>query len=275
MRLLIVERETSADTSRIHDDRTFVIQADNADEGLSILRHETFDLVIVDTTTLCEKGFSFIRRLRLAKNDTPLIALTGDRSDDRVRALGLGADDCITRPIDHDELRARIKAVVRRHKGHSQSLLQSGALSLSIDTREVCISGRPMKLTNREYSILELLLLRKDQTITKDTFMNHLYNGMEETETKIIDVFICKLRRKLNAAGANGVIATIWGQGYILRELDHRQAQSGPIDNRPDELAAVRLRPLAPRHAASAAVAKVMPQLQSRWDGLPQAREPI
>jgi DNA-binding winged helix-turn-helix (wHTH) protein len=98
---------------------------------------------------------------------------------------------------------------------------------------------------------------------------------MEEAGTKIIDVFICKLRRKLNAAGANGVIATVWGQGYTLRGADKRQAQFGPTDHRHDELSAVRLRPLAPGHAPSAALAKVTPQLQSRWDGLPQARESV
>jgi two-component system, cell cycle response regulator CtrA len=170
-----------------------VIQADTADEGLSILRHETFDLVIVDINSLSEEGFSFIRRLRLAKNDTPLLALTGNCSDDRIRALGLGADDAISQPVDRDELRARITSVARRHKGHSQSLLHSGVLSLSIDSREVLINGRPVKITGKEYLMLEILMLRKGQTVTKDMFLNHLYHGVDEADTKIIDVLICKL----------------------------------------------------------------------------------
>jgi len=273
MRLLVVEKKTSRGFSRECDDRTFVIEAESADEGLSILRHDKFDLVLVDTISLHEDGFAFIRRLRLARNDTPLVALTGSHSDDRVRAFGLGADDAIAQPVDRDELQARITAVIRRHKGHGQSLLQSGVLTLSIDTREVCISGKPLKLTGKEYSMLELLLLRKNQIITKDMFLNHLYNGMEEAETKIIDVFICKLRGKLSAAGADGVISTVWGQGYVLRDTDETQRQSNTADGQPHELVAVVPRPVAsPGRSLSSGWTKVSPQAQSRWDRLPQAR---
>jgi two-component system, cell cycle response regulator CtrA len=273
MRLLIVEKKTAASVSGMCEDRTFVTQAEGADDGLSILRHETFDLVLVDVASLHEDGFAFIRRLRSARNDTPLVALTGIHCDDRVRALGLGADDAIAQPIDRDELRARITAVIRRHKGYSQSLLQSGVLCLSIDTREVCISGRPLKLTDKEYSMLELLVLRKNQVVTKEMFLNHLYNGTDEAETKIIDVFICKLRRKLRLAGADGVISTAWGQGYVLRDTDERQRQSDTADNQPGELVAVVQRSVAPpRQSLASDWTKVRPHVQSRWDGLPQAR---
>ena len=217
MRLLMVEKIPSLSDSQICDDRGFVVRADTADEALSILRHEIFDLVVLDLTSLLEEGWSFIRRLRLAKHDVPLVALTAGNTDDRIRVLGLGADDAIAQPVDPSELRARIRAVARRHKGYSHPLVQAGGLSLSLETREVRFHGTQVHLTAREYSMLELLVLRKGQIITKDMFLNHLYGGMDEPETKIIDVFICKLRRKLNNAGANGFIATAWGQGYVVR----------------------------------------------------------
>jgi two-component system, cell cycle response regulator CtrA len=227
MRLLVVEHVASLHAWQMHSWGTSVIRTDNVDDGISMLRHEAYDLVLVDTTSLSEDGFAFIRRIRSAKNDTPLVALTGSKCDDRVRALRLGADDAVAQPIDPDELRARILAVIRRHKGHSQSLLRVGDLSLSIETREVCVSGRPLRLTGREYSMLELLVLRKGQIITKDMFLNHIYGGVDEPETKIIDVFICKLRRKLIAAEAGILVATVWGQGYALRDVDERQRQAG------------------------------------------------
>jgi two-component system cell cycle response regulator CtrA len=202
------------------DDRSCLLHADSADEALSILRHETVDLVVLDLMALGEEGLGFIRRLRTAKNDIPLVVLTGCHANDRVCALNLGADDAITQPVDPDELRARIHAVARRHKGYSQSLVQVGDLSLSLDTHEVRFRDSPVHLTEREYSFLELLVLRAGQVVTKEMFLSHLYGGRDEPEIKIIDVFICKLRRKLNTIGANSVIDTIWGQGYIIRHHD-------------------------------------------------------
>jgi two-component system, cell cycle response regulator CtrA len=217
MYLLMIEKDPSISDSQVCDDRDSVVRADNADEAMSILRHEKLDLVVIDVVSLAEEGWSFIRRLRSMKNDIPLVALTGSQAADRVRALGLGADDAIAQPVDPSELRARIRAVARRHKGYSQSLVRLGDLTLSLETREVRFREVQVHLTAREYSILELLVLRKGQVITKDMFLNHLYGSMDEPETKIVDVFICKLRRKLNDVGAHGLIGTVWGLGYVVR----------------------------------------------------------
>jgi two-component system cell cycle response regulator CtrA len=217
MRLLMIKKMSSGNELLRCDDRNFLLHADTTDEALSILRHETIDLVVLDLTLLAEAGFGFIRRLRTTKNDIPLVALTGCHASDRVRALSLGADDAIAQPVDPDELQARIRAVARRHKGYSQSLVQVGELSLSLDTHEVRFRDLPVHLTAKEYSFLELLVLRKGQVVTKEMFLSHLYDGMDEPEIKIIDVFICKLRRKLSNVGANAVVGTVWGQGYIIR----------------------------------------------------------
>jgi two-component system cell cycle response regulator CtrA len=136
----------------------------------------------------------------------------------RVKALSLGADDFIIKPYDKAELLARMQAIVRRSKGFSQPTVRMGRLELNLESREVSVDGRDVHLTGKEYSILELLVLRKGMVLTKEAFLNHLYGGMDEPEVKIIDVFVCKLRKKLARAGADGIIGTIWGRGYMIRE---------------------------------------------------------
>ncbi len=130
----------------------------------------------------------------------------------------MGADDFISKPFDKAELVARMQAVVRRSKGYSQPTLRVGSLQLNLDSREVLVDGKPVHLTGKEYSILELLVLRKGMVLTKEAFLNHLYGGMDEPEMKIIDVFICKLRKKLALAGAGQLIGTVWGRGYMMRD---------------------------------------------------------
>jgi two-component system cell cycle response regulator CtrA len=219
MRLLVIERNRSLTDSQLCDDRSFVVCAGSPDEALLILRHETVDAVVLDVTAFSEAGFTFIRQLRTARNDTPLVALMGHQSADRVRALRLGADEAITQPVDSGELRARIAAVVRRNKGFSRSLTQVGDLSLSPETREVSYRNIPVHLTGREYSLLELLVLRRGRVVSKEMFLSYLYNGMDEPELSIVDVFMCKLRRRLNSVGADGMIGTVRGEGYTLRNV--------------------------------------------------------
>ncbi len=152
---------------------------------------------------------------------TPILILSGlSQPDDKVKALTAGADDYLTKPFDKEELLARIQAIVRRAKGHSEAVVRSGGLSINLDTQTVTLEGQLVHLTGREYSILELLALRKGSTLTKDMIMSHLYGGMDEPEIKIIDVFVCKLRRKLSSAGGESYIETVWGRGYLMRELE-------------------------------------------------------
>jgi DNA-binding response OmpR family regulator len=139
--------------------------------------------------------------------------------EDKVRGLGFGADDYMTKPFHRNELVARIHAIVRRSKGHAQSVIQTGDLLVRFDIKTVEVNGARVHLTRKEYQMLELLSLRKGTTLTKETFLNHLYGGMDEPELKIIDVFICKLRKKLaNASNGKNYIETVWGRGYVLCE---------------------------------------------------------
>jgi two-component system cell cycle response regulator CtrA len=161
-----------------------------------------------------------LRRLRAARVRTPILILSGlAELDHKIKGLGFGADDFLTKPFDRRELIARIQAIVRRAKGHSESVIRTGKLTVNLDSRTVEVDGQPLHLTGKEYGILELLSLRKGTTLTKEMFLNHLYGGMDEPELKIIDVFVCKLRKKLSTATkGDNYIETVWGRGYVLRD---------------------------------------------------------
>ena len=159
--------------------------------------------------------------------NTPILILSGTRRHrPKVRGLGFGADDYMTKPFHKDELIARIHAIVRRSKGHASRSSRTGKLTVNLDAKTVEVDGQRVHLTGKEYQMLELLSLRKGTTLTKEMFLNHLYGGMDEPELKIIDVFICKLRKKLAAAtGGEHYIETVWGRGYVLR--DPQEGQGG------------------------------------------------
>jgi two-component system cell cycle response regulator CtrA len=172
-------------------------------------------------------GYEVLKTLRVSKVQTPILILSGLAGiEDKVRGLGFGADDYMTKPFHKDELVARIHAIVRRSKGHAQSVVQTGDLTVNLDTKMVEVGGSRVHLTGKEYQMLELLSLRKGTTLTKEMFLNNLYGGMDEPEIKIIDVFICKLRKKLaSASDGKDYIETVWGRGYVLREPSEEEAR--------------------------------------------------
>lgn len=217
MPLLLVERGASAVTSRLPNKRAVVTRLAMPDDALSMLRHDSFDLIVIDMVSLGESGFKFLRSVRTAQDQTPVIAVTNRQSGDRVRALSLGADEAIDHNIEFSEFHARMLAVVRRHHGYSQSVFEAGLLTICLESREVRFRGRRIYTTVKEFVMLELLILRRGQIVSKDMFLNHLYGGVKEPAAKIIDAFICKLRKKLVAASTNVLIRNVWGQGYVLR----------------------------------------------------------
>jgi two-component system, cell cycle response regulator CtrA len=193
--------------------------ADTGEESLELARLYDYDIVVLDLMLPDMEGYEVVRRLRAARIETPVLILSGlNRPQAKVRGFGMGADDYITKPFDQHELVARIQAIVRRAKGFSHPTLNVGPLTLNLGSREVLVDGRNVHLTGKEYAVLELLTLRKGVVLTKEAFLNHLYGGMDEPEVKIIDVFICKLRKKLAQAGAGELIGTVWGRGYVMRD---------------------------------------------------------
>ncbi len=200
---------------------------DTGEEALELVRHYDYDIILLDLMLPDMDGYEVVRRMRSSRIEAPVIILSGlTRPQAKVKAFGVGADDFITKPFDATELLARMQAIVRRSKGYSQPTLRVGPVQLNLDSREVLVSGRPVHLTGKEYAILELLVLRKGMVLTKEAFLNHLYGGMDEPEMKIIDVFICKLRKKLAIAGAGDVIGTVWGRGYMVRDQTTQPNQS-------------------------------------------------
>jgi two-component system, cell cycle response regulator CtrA len=223
MRVLLIEDDSSTAQSierMLKSERFNVYTTGLGEEGVDLGKLYDFDIVVLDLMLPDMSGFEVLRSLRVCKVKTPILILSGLAGlDDKIKALTYGADDYVTKPFHKDELVARVHAIVRRSKGHAQCVIQTDDLIINLDTKRVEINGVQIHLTDKEYQMLELLSLRKGTTLTKETFLNHLYGGMDEPEQKIIDVFICKLRKKL-AGASNGkdYFETVWGRGYMLRE---------------------------------------------------------
>ena len=231
MRVLLVEDDTSTAKSielMLKAEGFVVNSTDLGEDGLEIGKLYDYDIIILDLMLPDIDGYEVLRRLRAARVATPVLILSGlSETEQKIKGLSTGADDYLTKPFDKRELVARIHAVVRRSKGHSESVIRTGKLSVNLDTSTVEVDGQPLHLTGKEYGILQLLSLRKGTTLTKEMFLNHLYGGMDEPELKIIDVFICKLRKKLaSATEGENYIETVWGRGYVLRDP---QEQSGMV----------------------------------------------
>ena len=223
MRVLLVEDDSNTAQSielMLKSENFIVDSTDLGEDGLEIGKLYDYDIILLDLMLPDIDGYEVLRRLRSARVNTPILILSGlSELDNKIKGLGFGADDYLTKPFDKRELIARIQAIVRRSKGHSDSIIKTGKLSVNLDTRVVEVDGQPLHLTGKEYGILELLSLRKGTTLTTEMFLNHLYGGMDEPELKIIDVFVCKLRHKLKAAtGGDSYIETVWGRGYVLRD---------------------------------------------------------
>jgi two-component system cell cycle response regulator CtrA len=232
MRVLLVEDDPATSRSielMLTHANLNVYCTDLGEDGIDLAKLYDYDLILLDLNLPDMSGHEVLRQLRLAKIETPILILSGsDDTDNKIRGFGFGADDYLTKPFHREELIARIHAIIRRSKGHSQSIILTGQVNVNLDAKSVDVGGKSVHLTGKEYQILELLSLRKGTTLTKEMFLNHLYGGMDEPELKIIDVFICKLRKKLaEATGGDNYIETVWGRGYVMRdpvpEVAHRR----------------------------------------------------
>ena len=228
MRVLLIEDDSATAQSielMLKSENFNVYTTDLGEEGIDLGKLYDYDIILLDLNLPDMSGYEVLRTLRVSKVKTPILILSGLAGiEDKVRGLGFGADDYMTKPFHKDELVARIHAIVRRSKGHAQSVIITGDLVVNLDTKTVEVNTQRVHLTGKEYQMLELLSLRKGTTLTKEMFLNHLYGGMDEPELKIIDVFICKLRKKLaSATGGKNYIETVWGRGYVLREPDENE----------------------------------------------------
>ena len=200
----------------------FQLTAHNIETALAELKHNTIDAVLLNIDLPDGDGTRLARLIRKNHMPIPILVVSGNAStDNKITALGAGADGYLTKPFDRFELLANLDAIFRRTNGHSSATVSVGNLEVDLNRHLVLVAGAQVPLTGKELRIVEFLALRKGSVLSKTAFLSHLYAGMDEPEPKIIDVFICKLRRKLELAGASGVnIDTVWGQGYILRETE-------------------------------------------------------
>jgi two-component system, cell cycle response regulator CtrA len=223
MRVLLIEDDSATAQSielMLKSESFNVYTTDLGEEGVDLGKLYDYDIILLDLNLPDISGFEVLRTLRVFKVKTPTLILSGLAGiENKCKGLGFGADDYMTKPFHKDELVARIHAIVRRSKGHAQSVIQTGDLTVNLGTKTVEVTGSSVHLTGKEYRMLELLCLRRGVTLSKEAFLNQLYGGRDEPEPKIVDVFICKLRKKLaNASGGKNYIETIWGRGYVLRE---------------------------------------------------------
>jgi two-component system cell cycle response regulator CtrA len=230
MRVLLIEDDSATAQSielMLKSESFTVYTTDLGEEGIDLGKIYDYDIILLDLNLPDMSGYEVLRKLRVSKVKSPVLILSGLAGiEDKIKGLGFGADDYMTKPFHKDELVARIHAIVRRSKGHAQSVINTDDLCVNLDSKTVEINGARVRLTGKEYQMLELLALRKGTTLTKEMFLSQLYGGLDEPEVKIIDVFVCKLRKKLaNASGGKNYIETVWGRGYVMREPVESEAR--------------------------------------------------
>jgi two-component system, cell cycle response regulator CtrA len=223
MRILLIEDDSATAQSielMLKSESFNLYTTDLGEEGVDLGKIYDYDIILLDLNLPDVSGFDVLRKLRVSKVKSPVLILSGLAAiEDKIKGLGYSADDYMTKPFHKDELVARIYALVRRSKGHAQSVISTDDLCINLDTKAVDVNGARVYLTDKEYQMLELLVLRKGTTLNKEMFLSHLYGGMDEPDMKIIDVFICKVRKKLaNASGGKNYIETVWGRGYLMPE---------------------------------------------------------
>ena len=190
------------------------------EEGIELAKFYDYDIVLLADKLPDMDGFEVLKKLRADKVVTPILMLSQDKSTEaKIKFFGFGGDDIMARaPLHFPELIARINAIVRRCAGHATKTFQVANLVIDFDLQEVRVAGSIVPLTRREYDILAQMCMHPGTVQSKEHILNHIYGGMDEPELKIIDVFVCKIRKKLNIAKVSReVIETSWGRGYVVR----------------------------------------------------------
>lgn len=223
MRVLLVEDDATAARGvafQLRREAMVVDIADTGQEAIELAGRYDYDVIVLDMMLPDVDGLDVLSQLRLAKLQVPVLILSAvGKTQAKINGLRLGADDYLSKPFDGSELVARIHALVRRSKGHAQAAIEIGALKVDLSAKEVRYNDKAVNLTLKEYMIVELLVLRRGSVLSKENFLDHLYGGIDEPDAKIIDVFICKIRKKMASAGLKNLIQTVWGRGYIMRDI--------------------------------------------------------
>lgn len=195
------------------------------DEARDLLRLYDYDLLMVDAALLDMTALELVRHIRSVRLELPIIVLTGERDLlGRICVIEAGADDALSEPIDQRELIARIRACVRRTHQKPSSVLRVGPVELRLGSKEIRVHGVHLILTRREFMVLEILMLKREILLSRSAISDHIFGTFSPSSEKNIDVIICRLRPKLADAGAPGIIETVRGMGYIIRDLERKAA---------------------------------------------------
>lgn len=227
MRVLVVEDDPellAQIASRLTEQGMVVDMASDGREGLYQAMEYPIDLALIDLGLPELDGLTLIRELRAAGRDVPVLVLTArGRWQEKVEGLEAGADDYLVKPFHPEELMARVRALLRRSSGWAQSTLACGPIELDPQTQRVTLDGTPVELTAYEYRLLEYLMMHAGDVVSKTVLTEHLYAEDEERDSNVIEVFIRRLRRKLDPDETLQPIETLRGRGY--RFILPRRAQ--------------------------------------------------
>ena len=222
MRILLVEDEKNMASfikRGLEEDRYVVDVAPNGEKALFLAETNPYDLIILDIMLPDTTGFSICKDLRAKKIDTFILMLTAcDDVKDKVLGLETGADDYLAKPFDFDELLARISALLRRKRLDKSPVLKAADLELNQLTHKIIRAKKEINLTSKEYSLLEYLMLHANQVVTRTQISEHVWNEDFDSFTNVIDVFINRLRNKIDQDFKKKLIHSLRGTGYILKE---------------------------------------------------------
>jgi two-component system cell cycle response regulator CtrA len=220
MRVLLIEDEPTTAKAielMLTTEGFNVYSTDLGEEGLDLGKLYDYDIICLDLNLPDMHGYDVLKKLRTAKVGTPVLILSGVAElDSKVRALGFGADDYVTKPFRFEEVLARVQALLRRSAGWSQPLIRCGAVTLDTRAQEVRVADEPVELTAFEYRLLEYLMLRAGQVVSKTELTEKLYEQDFERDSNTIEVFIGRLRRKLDPDNRHQPIETLRGRGYRI-----------------------------------------------------------
>jgi len=224
LRIFLVEDDVmlaDAVTAALAQSAHVVDRARTGEEADHVLAVTDYDLVILDVGLPKIDGFEVLRRLRQRRNNVPVVMLTvNDTLDDRVTGLDLGADDYLTKPFHLSELEARVRALIRRSHSNASADIVHGRLRLDTVGRRVYCNGQPIDLSGRELAVIELMLMREGKVVTKQQILDNLYGWEDVTTSNAVEVFVYRLRKKLEACGADVNIATVRGMGYLIEKAN-------------------------------------------------------
>lgn len=225
MRILIADDDSSvihALNLVLSRDQWVVETAENGQDAADLGRQEPYEAIILDVRFPDRSGIDVVREIRRSGRTTPILVISGlGEVEERIRALHAGADDFLPKPFNRQELRARLLTLIRRRHGHAAPVLDCGRLQIDLERRDVRVDGQDVGLSQREYQVLRALAMRANAVVDRETLLDTLYPLEESPDIKVIDIFVHKVRKKLEAAlqGESG-IETRWGKGYMLRTSD-------------------------------------------------------